>query len=253
MESKQPRPLKIGLTVWILGMIGVVAMAVYLPEMIASFGQDPSEAPSWLPLVFTAQYGILVAICAASGARFAGRLDLHAPMVEAALSGGDTGDAARRQLVPGVLGGVAGTVILVAASMITPEALVSPEGQWQPPFLVRILYGGITEEVFLRWGVMTALAWLLWRFGPRRDRPVGAGVLWSAIVLSAVVFGIGHLPAAVALVGSLTVPVVAYIVLANTAFGLVAGWLFWKSGLEAAILAHMLAHVGSVAILGLTG
>jgi len=40
-----------------------------------------------------------------------------------------------------------------------------------------------------------------------------------------------------------TVAIVGYIVVANGLFGLIAGYLYWKRGLEAAIIAHMLTHV----------
>lgn len=229
-------------------MIGVVAMALYLPEMMASFGADPAEAPAWLPLVFIIQYGVLVGICAGAGARLAPRVGLHAPAFEAVLTGADVGGAMRPQWVPGLIGGVVGGAVLVIASTITPEALMEAQTPWSAPLPVRVLYGGITEEVFLRWGVMTALAWMIWRFAQRSQGTPGSGVMWTALIVSAVVFGIGHLPAAVALVGALTADVVAYIILANTAFGLVAGWLYWKRGLESAIIAHMVAHLVAFAV-----
>jgi hypothetical protein len=53
----------------------------------------------------------------------------------------------------------------------------------------------------------------------------------------------GHLPIASALGVGLTAPIVAYIIMANSLFGLIAGYLYWKKGLEAAIIAHMFAHV----------
>ena len=34
-----------------------------------------------------------------------------------------------------------------------------------------------------------------------------------------------------------------YVIVANSVFGLIAGYLYWKRGLESAMLAHMLAHV----------
>lgn len=79
-----------------------------------------------------------------------------------------------------------------------------------------------------------------------RDRP-GAGVAWAAIVLSAVAFGIGHLPAATAIYGGLTGDVVTFIVGANAVAGVGFGWLYWRHSLEAAMIAHGLAHVVAVA------
>jgi hypothetical protein len=33
-----------------------------------------------------------------------------------------------------------------------------------------------------------------------------------------------------------------YVVAANSVFGSIAGYLYWKKSLESAVLAHMLAH-----------
>jgi hypothetical protein len=68
------------------------------------------------------------------------------------------------------------------------------------------------------------------------------GYAWLAIVASALVFGAGHLPAASALVGRLDVEIAVFVTGANTAFGLLFGYLFWRRGLESAMVAHALAH-----------
>jgi membrane protease YdiL (CAAX protease family) len=110
-----------------------------------------------------------------------------------------------------------------------------------------MLYGGLTEEILLRWGVMTFLVWMFWRIFQRgTGRPRGVYFV-AAIILSAVMFGIGHLPIASILAGGLTVPVVIYVITANSIFGIVAGFLYWRRGLESAILAHMFAHVVLIA------
>jgi len=52
-----------------------------------------------------------------------------------------------------------------------------------------------------------------------------------------------HLPAVYALIGQLDNVVVGYIMAANTIGGIVFGWLYWRKGLETAMLAHMTTHV----------
>ncbi len=52
-----------------------------------------------------------------------------------------------------------------------------------------------------------------------------------------------HLPVAFTLSTEVTIPLVAYIILGNAAFGFIAGYLYWKRGLECAIGAHMIAHI----------
>jgi len=105
-----------------------------------------------------------------------------------------------------------------------------------------LLYGGVAEEVMLRYGVMTLLVWLgAWLAGNRFAETPGL-VVWPAIVLSAVLFGLGHLPKAVTL-GPLDAATVIRIVGLNAIGGLVYGWLYWRAGLEHAMLAHMATHV----------
>ena len=111
------------------------------------------------------------------------------------------------------------------------------------PLLTRLLYGGITEELLLRWGLLTLLVWTAWRIFQRGRGTPRAIYFVSAIVISSFVFGIGHLPVVSALEVDFTLPIVAFIVLANSLFGLIAGYLYWQKGLEAAIIAHMSTHV----------
>jgi len=59
----------------------------------------------------------------------------------------------------------------------------------------------------------------------------------------AVLFGLGHLPAAQAL-GPLTTMVVLRSLLLNGAASLAFGYLFWRRGVEAAMVAHASAHIG---------
>ncbi len=40
----------------------------------------------------------------------------------------------------------------------------------------------------------------------------------------------------------MTAGIIAYVIIANALFGIVAGFLYWRRGLESAMIAHMLAH-----------
>lgn len=91
----------------------------------------------------------------------------------------------------------------------------------------------------LRVFVMGVVAWLLSRLSRGQPR---AWVMLAALVVAALVFGAGHLPAAAQLApltGELVLRVIAYNMLA----GLVFGWLYWKRGLEHAMLAHLCADL----------
>ena len=62
-------------------------------------------------------------------------------------------------------------------------------------------------------------------------------MLWFAIVLSAVLFGLGHLPVTASLV-ALTPLIVTRAIVLNGIGGIAFGWLYWRKGLESAMIAH---------------
>jgi hypothetical protein len=172
------------------------------------------------------------------------RVGLRAPVVSAWLAGARVGPVLRTQCRPGVWGGLAGVAWLWALSGLAPPALL-PSDSNAVPLLVKLLYGGITEELLVRWGLMTLLLWLAWRLGQRgRSRP-GRAMVVGAIVVSAIIFALGHLPAAHAMAGALTLPIVAFVLVGNTVFGVMVGALYARFGLEAAVIAHLLAHLVS--------
>jgi len=115
---------------------------------------------------------------------------------------------------------------------------------------MRLFYGGITEELLLRWGFMAPLAYVLWwarnRIGDTTEAP-SETIMWVAIVVSAIMFGIGHLPA-LAATFELTTPLIIRTVLLNAIVGVVLGWLFWRRSLEIAMIAHAAFHVALVAV-----
>jgi membrane protease YdiL (CAAX protease family) len=64
----------------------------------------------------------------------------------------------------------------------------------------------------------------------------------AAIVLSAILFGVGHLPA-LAATYPLTGPLVLRTVALNALVGIGLGWLFWRHSLETGMMAHASFHV----------
>lgn len=137
---------------------------------------------------------------------------------------------------------MAGIGLFAIGGYASPVALAGVEPQFTVPLLARVLYGGITEELLLRWGAMTLLVWLAWRFLQRRQDAPRAGYVWLAIVASALLFGAGHLPAVAVHLDTWTPEVVLFVMGANGVFGVLFGYLFWRYGLEAAMIAHALTH-----------
>jgi hypothetical protein len=202
-----------------------------------------------LKLLSLIQPTILLSLAVFVGIVLASKVGLSAPVAEAAAANRQLSLVFRPQVVPGLIGGLTGgaaiLLIWISCKPFLPPIFVTRSLAFGNllPLPTRLLYGGFTEELLLRWGVMTLLVWAAWRLLQRGQGKPRAIYFVSAIVISSVVFGLGHLPIAFALSSEVTSSVVFYVIAANAVFGLIAGYLYWKKGLEAAMLAHMMAHV----------
>ena len=227
---------------WLAGMLGVVVVAIYVVPILV--GSRPLPMPVWaVSALSLVQGAAFLALAVWAGVVLAPKVGLRAPGFEAFAVSSRVAIALRPQLAPGLLGGLAGGALLVVLSYAPPPELAAGAETFSFPLLARLLYGGITEEVLLRWGLMPLVLWLLWRFIHRSNTLPPASLVWVAIVSTAVLFGVGHLPAASSIAGDLTFHVVAFVIGGNAVFGILAGWLFWRFGLESAMLAHGIAHL----------
>jgi len=242
------------LILWLAGMAGVLSfLMVDLSKLIDLFPLPPEvEKPAVTPLLkfgSLLQPAILLAIAVLIGTALARKVGLSSPVAEAFATGGNAMQAFSPQWISGLVGGISGGIAIVAIALIwkplLPPDVVARVAELGNllPITTRILYGGFTEELLLRWGFMTLLVWIPWRAFQKRDEDPKQLYVISAIVISSFVFAIGHLPVASMLVPKLTIALTSYVIAANSAFGLIAGYLYWKKGLESAMLAHMVAHI----------
>jgi hypothetical protein len=110
-------------------------------------------------------------------------------------------------------------------------------------------YGGVGEEVQLRLFFMTALAWGLAKVRLGSGGRTAPWVFVVALTLAAIAFGAGHLPFAAHVFGSLSTVVVVHTVLLNAVAGIAFGVLYWRWGLEHAMVAHFCADIAIHVIL----
>jgi hypothetical protein len=232
----------------ILTVAGTLGAVLVIPYVLTLQGPVLRRVhlPIPLPMLLSiqmAQSAILIALLVALGLVVAHRCGLGAPVIESWL--------ARTPLPPDLfntfaMAAVAGVAIclivlgldawlfvrylphLASSSATNPPA-------WQG-FLASF-YGGITEELLLRLGVMSFFVWLLAKAWHDEKGLPRASVFWAATILSAVLFGLGHLPATAALM-PLTKLVVLRAIVLNGLPGIVFGYLYWKRGLESAMVGH---------------
>lgn len=229
-----------------LGVAGALAIVALFPYAIELVPPDKLAQLPPLPVVVvmqTLQAGVLFTLLAWIGLKLGAPLGLDAPRVRALLEQRAVPPLPWRAIALGAVVAVLAVVAIAgAARQLVPQlaAADTPSpAAWKG--LLASFYGGIAEELQLRLFLMTLIAWALLRIPQLR---LSAGVAFAvANVLAAIAFGAAHLPAAAQLF-TLTAGVVAYIVSANAAAGLVFGALYARHGLEAAMAAHFIADIG---------
>lgn len=239
--------LRLGIVLFGLGFLGVLSALPLIPQLMTIRPEGSPLPVPVLQLLSTIQSSVILAGFVAVGLVFARKTNLAAPALAALARGEDARPILKSIWIHGALWGIAGGLLLFLISSIfssyLPTGFLVAAEDFNPPWYTKLLYGGITEEVLVRWGLMSFLVWLSYKLTQRSSSSVRPHNYIVGIALSSLLFGAGHLPVASLLATELTPALASYIVLANAAFGLVAGFLYWRRGLEAAILAHMTAHL----------
>jgi hypothetical protein len=223
-----------------MGMVAVLSLLLAPMELLqpSSLHMDPLTFRG-LALINPL---ILVLASVGIGCWLAPSVGLGAPLLEALILGHGAVAVLRRQIVPALAAGLATALILYGYSVISAPWFASNTPQVPIPLVTKLLYGGIVEELMTRWAVMTFLVWAGWRLARRPD-PLPPTLYLVATVLAALVFAAGHLPLLFVLTTSPSASLVAAVILGNTLPGFLFGLLFWRRGLEAAIMAHAIAHL----------
>lgn len=228
----------------------IVANFAVLPYVFSLDVVRAQELPVPLPvavLIQIVQATIFFAVAVFLGLLLGKKVGLGAPFIESWLKG----ERANIRLWPIVrcaiiLGIVIGGTLFVLDRFVF-SIFVEPITAFQetPPIWMRLLasfYGGVGEEIFMRLFLTTLIVWITYKIKRTKDNlPTSIGV-WLAIILISVLFGLGHLPMT-ARFAEITTIVVFRAIILNGIAGVTFGWLYWKKGLEAAMISHFTTDI----------
>jgi len=232
---------------FLLGFLGIVAMAMRIGvDDLRAVEGAPRIGDGALTLLLIVQPSIILAVAVALGVTLSEKVGLRSWLTDRV-----RGDPPALISFPTVVGTLALTVAAAILALLVdvgfrltaPAAFAGMPGPDLAliPRLSALLYGGITEELMLRYGLMTALAWGVFavlRARAAANRPL---VMWSVVLIVALVFGAGHVPALFATVEPNAILVIRTIAI-NALLGTLYGWLYWRYALEHAILSHAFTH-----------
>ena len=233
--------------VW--GAAGALATAAVLPyafDLVPEVLAKIKVPLAVVALAQTVQSGALLFALGFAGLSCSTATTLDSPLVRGWFQSWSPLPRWKQRLTAAVaLGSGAGGLLLVVASAfasVLPAARVAmPEiALWKR--LLASFYGGITEECLVHLFLMSVIAWILLKVFPAASSSVRTRIIWLAVVSSALLFALGHLPA-VASVWPLTSVVVLRTLVLNGLGGVLFGWLFWRWGFEFAVVAHLCADL----------
>jgi membrane protease YdiL (CAAX protease family) len=236
-----------------LASLSVICVFPYIltvqGELIRGIGQ-PVE------IIFIAQFIqslILFSIAIFLGLSFAKKINFRLPLIEAIVEKRNYDEILKDTLGKSILIGAATAVAIYTldALFTIQGAAISTHQSYAPVWqkLLASFYGGITEEILMRLFLMTFFIWIGMKIF-RQKQPTRTEIMIS-ILLAAIIFGLGHLPITASLT-ALTPLIIARAVVLNGVGGIIFGWLlFWKKGLESAMIAHFTTDIFLLTLLPL--
>jgi membrane protease YdiL (CAAX protease family) len=226
---------------FVLLALCVVATFLVLPYTIAL---SPNLASVFTPIVIGAQViqaALIFSVSIFLGLFLSKKVGFGMPVLEGKKPVSYLGSVLKLSIGMGVLSGILIILFSFLFSSLSMSFLKAEVGVATWKGFLASFYGGFAEEIVFRLFLMTLFVWITTKFIRTRDgRPTSVGI-WISIVLSTVIFGLGHLGITSSLT-TITIPVILRAVLLN-GVSVIFGWLYWKKGLESAMIAHFSADI----------
>ncbi|RZT16535.1 MULTISPECIES: CPBP family glutamic-type intramembrane protease [Fictibacillus] len=243
-----------------LGLLGLLAGAFVVPFQLeslknalpaAEYAKIMDALPFSMPVMISIaslQIGLLSFVLSWIGLKLTERTDLALPLLHSWLLEKKKPVINIPALKLALIGGAIGSLFLVITDLFLFQPHMPKLGNgggavWWKATLAGVLYGGIVEEVLMRLFLMTLIVWLLAFIFKKFGGTIPSPFYWIGIIGAALLFSAGHLPATEALFGELNTIIITRAFILNGVLAVFFGYLFWKKGLEYAMIAHMMLHV----------
>lgn len=270
MENRVYIPWRVFIVLVSLGLIGSAGVLPYINRLLGPAAGDIGSPASFFLLAFVQGFvlstilsllGLLIASYTGLGVPvFSRRLQ---PIIRGVPSGeiyrnmlfpeSESGEKLRSKrifqetLIPIFLGIGAGIALVALDFFVFAPALTesvaasTARPEWWRGLLASF-YGGIVEEILLRLFFLNLIVLVLMKITRReRGRP-SERQIWTAIILSTLIFAAGHLPT-VAASGPLSGLIILRIMVLNSIAGIVFGLIFTRRGLLPAMASHFSADI----------
>lgn len=241
------KKIKLGLVLFLIGLLGVISiLTVDIP--LENFPKEVLDkiSPQSLKYLVLVNPIILLVITVFVGTLLYDKVGFSIPTISSILKIEKPQIKLIEQVKFGVffglLAGILTTIIGIVFKALHPQEFIELGSKIKTTTIARILYGGLTEEILMRFGIMTLVVWLIFKI----TKKLNYSTYWTGILVASILFAVGHLPVVFNAIENPTTSLFAFVLIGNSIAGLFFGWLYWKKGLETAFIAHIFAHVAMI-------
>ncbi len=241
------KKLKLGLTLFVLGLLGVFTMlTVTIP--LDNLPNEVVEkiSPQTLKYLVLINPAILLLIAVIIGTLLYDKVGFSVPTISSILKIEQPKIKFIEQIKYGIILGLISGILITLISIIfkssLPQEFIDLGNKIKITVIARFIYGGFTEELLVRFGFMTLVVWIV----SKVTNNLVNSTYWIGIILASILFGLGHFPVVFNTVPNPSITLLTYVLIGNSIAGLFFGWLYWKKGLEAAFIGHIFAHVAMI-------
>ena len=224
----------------------VFSLALWVPYRVMAEGTLPFGlmTDGLLVLIFLAQIA-LFAVLIWAGLYLGRSVGLGAPLLESWTTGEPVRERAISALKLSVALGLGVAVLkylldLLVFSPFVPATLSQLRGATVLYRLAIPFQQGIGDEIIYRLFLMTVFVWILWRIQGSGEKPPGDPVYWAGLLLAGLVAV--AVPLFLGVTGIAALQYAAIILAGAIPFG----WLYWRKGIESALVAHFVSSVALV-------
>ena len=236
----------LGVVLYILGLIGILSLLtleIDYPEEVLNI-LESRFTPFQIKLLSLVNPIIMLTVAVPVGIVLFEKVGLKIPVISSFVSKVSIPKKSFYSILTySFLAGLLFSLLLILFEFslypLVEKELSQINSKTQPNLIVKILYGGITEELLMRLGLMTFFVWLSYKV----QRNLNNTSYWIGILFSSILFAFGHFPIVFSPIAEPSSLLLTIIFTGNFMGGLIFGWLYWEKGLESAMIAHILAHL----------
>ncbi|MCM3140913.1 CPBP family intramembrane glutamic endopeptidase [Brevibacillus sp. MER 51] len=237
---------------FLLSLVSAIGFIAAIPYLLAIGGDALALVPLPIPVamaIFVLQGTIMAFLFSWIGLTFATKVGLDAPVLRKWLYKTSGESFHKKGIIQAVIFGFAATGLLLLLEFAVFQPLLPILAEKAQDVEVSVwagiltaIQGGVYEEVMVRLFMMTMIVWILSKLFGRKSSPK-PWMYWAGIIGAALIFGLGHLPAANVYFGEITPLLFIRTLALNGVAGILYGYLYWKRGLEYAMIAHAIGDI----------